>query len=69
MNMFPNENIEFNGFVFNKAIINESNMCLLYLISKARKGDEDAVSILNEFEITVVDEHGNYFWPMKYKEE
>lgn len=68
MTIFSNEYIKFNGFVFNRTIFNENNMYLLYLISKARKGDEDAVSILNEFEITVVDEHGNYFWPMKYNE-
>ena len=55
--------LEFDGHQFDWAW-SSLYLPVLYLASKARRGDEQAVDVLKAFNCTVLDRDGKRYWPV-----
>ncbi len=63
MKIHEPKKIKFDGFEF---IVSLENIVLyLYIARRARNGDEEAIDILNTFQVKIIDINGNLYWPVK----
>lgn len=64
-----NVNFEFDGKQFNIDMLEDKFllMALLDLTKRARNGDKDLAGLLNQFQTSIRDADGNFYWPLNEK--